>query len=66
MNTGDINPLRGWLTASFLLLSAAGGLLALSSFPAPAGELEPVESSPLFVLDEDLDVKIFVHQNRPV
>ncbi|NML28454.1 hypothetical protein [Zoogloea dura] len=66
MNTGDVNPLRGWLTAGFLLLSAAGGLLALSSFPAPAEGLDAVERSTLFVLDEDLDVKIFVHQNRPV
>lgn len=66
MNTGDINPLRGWLTAGLLLLSIAGSPLSVSGSPAAAEGLEVLERSTSFVLDEDLDVKIFVHQNRPV
>lgn len=66
MNTGDINPLRGSLTAGLFLLSIAGSPLAVSGSPAAAEGLEVLERSTSFVLDEDLDVKIFVHQNRPV
>ncbi len=64
MKTHDVKPLRVGLAAGFVFLLAVVGLTSASKFPALDKSLA-IESRPEFVLDEDLDVKIFVHQNRP-
>ncbi|KAB2967481.1 hypothetical protein [Zoogloea sp.] len=66
MKTGNRKPLGAWLTAGLLFIPAVIGMVSAASAPAPAEGPAVVERSPQFVLDEDLDVKIFVHQNRPV
>lgn len=64
MKTRDLTPLRMGLAAGFVFLLGVAGFVSALQFPALEKSLA-VESRAEFVLDEDLDVKLFVHQNRP-
>lgn len=65
MKTGDLKALGVSLTVALLLPLAVAGFAVMPASIAPPEALATVESPQQSVLDEDLDVKIFVHQNRP-
>ena len=65
MKTGDLKALGVSLTVALLLPLAVAGFAVMPTSIAPPEALVSVESPQQSVLDEDLDVKIFVHQNRP-
>lgn len=65
MKTGDLKALGVSLTVALLLPLAVAGFAVMPASTAAVEALATVESPQQSVLDEDLDVKIFVHQNRP-